>query len=195
MIKLVNNLKKVRLRVWFLCIFIAYLGVCFIHFLNTPISESKIADQEALRYDNIYNKVRPNEKLPKYDYNAWGLLKRDGRYFLIPKEYAGASGFSFFWPLSLQKEYSTAIYHNQIDIQRRNKASIQVFMNSKYFGRPDYIYKLPQQSCVPENMQEQGFLWNGLKIHFRFDEKHQKDWSQICLTSLRILNQIKEIKP
>lgn len=195
MMKLWSQLKTVRFSVWFLCVFIIYLGICYIHFLKAPMSESEIESRKEQHYDNFYNKVRPNEKMPIYDYSAWGLVKRDGRYFLIPKEYAGASGFHFYWPLSLQKKYSTAIYDNPIDGQRRSKASIEVFINSKYFGRPDYIPKLPEQSCVPENTQEQGFLWNGLKIHFRFDESYQKDWPQICLEALRILNQVKEVKP
>lgn len=196
MMKLWVLLKTVRFGVWFLCFFIIYVGVCFIHSLNTPISESEIADREAQRYENFYNKVRPNENLPKYDYNAWGLLKRDGRYFLIPKEYAGASGFSFFWPLSLQKEYSTAIYDNQIDIQRRNKAIVVVYMDSKIMGytnpnAPRFDLAKEESCYAPIGASKR---WNGLVIGARLDDSHLKDWPQICLEIVRILRLVKEVK-
>jgi hypothetical protein len=47
---------------------------------------------------------------------------------------------------------------------------------------------------VPESENNQVFLWNGLIVWFRFDDIHLADWPQICQETLRILDQVKEIK-
>ncbi len=194
--KLWIQLKTVRLGVWFLCVFIIYMGVCGIHFLNTPMSENQIASREAKRYNDVYNKVQPSEKVPVYDYQRYHHIKLDNRFFLIPRVYGGFEGVVFYWPLGIYEKFRNLRGPMNAGLaQEMNEATIEVFMESKYFGRSDYILKSPEKACLPENQNEQNFLWNGLKIHFRFDESHQKDWPKICLEALRILNQVKEVKP
>lgn len=191
MMKLWILLKTVRFGVWFLCISIIYVGVRYINFLNTPKNENKIESREAQRYDNLYNKPHPNDKIPIYDYSAWGLVKRDGRYFLIPKEYAGVSGFSFFWPSKIPHSL-----YKQGDEADRDKALIQVFMESGYSSIGTEVKSL---GITDKNICHQNyytaFYWNNILIFMIFAKKtHEQDWALICAETLRILSLVKEVK-
>lgn len=138
--------------------------------------------------------IQPNEKSPIYDNQKYRLMKIDYRYFLVPKEYGGDKSFSFYWPSSLQKEYSTAIYHNQIDIQKRNKATIYVMMISKHSYRYHKALNNHNQKkfCM---FPAKSFLWNDIIISLDFDQINLRDWPAICQETLRILNLVKEVKP
>ena len=95
MIKLLQQLKTVRLGVWILCVFIIYVGGTVIDILITPMSASEMAWREERYYDNHYNRTQPNEKTPVYDYKKYHMIKLDGRYFLIPRAYGGFEGVAF----------------------------------------------------------------------------------------------------
>lgn len=150
--------------------------------------------EERNRLDIEGRNIQPNEKLPIYDSKKYGLIKIDYRYFLVPREYWSSYGFDFFWPTSLQHEYSTAIYKNQFDIEKRNKAVIEVFIESKYYSISTQIYRdlSSNDSCY----QPRGttLRWNGLIIWPRFDDGFQKDWPAICKEIVHILNLVKEVK-
>ncbi|MBJ9985626.1 hypothetical protein IAE19_09250 [Acinetobacter sp. S40] len=134
-------------------------------------------------------------RLPKFDSRKYALLKRNGRFWLIPREYYADSGFKIRWPTDVNKLLKKE-WRNDSD----RDYAFNVFMYSpQYYGdTTDYwgreIYN--NISCQPKPYVG-NFKWNGVLIRI-YDSYHRniKDerYLDVCLTALKILNEeIKEI--
>ena len=172
------------------CVFIFLIGWRLFSFITAPKSPEQLERDADLEYYQRYNKFLLGEKTPEYDYKTYHMIKRDGRYFIIPRSYGTFNGVAFYWPsktpYSLLKKGSAE--------DDWGKSEITVFIESKRFGNPNVSVTNSEKACVPEKMRNQSFLWNGLIVRFRFDDIHLADWPKICQETLRILDQVKELK-
>lgn len=192
-----NTLKNISFNVWLYCGVLILLVLWFVGYINRQPTESEIASRATRHYEEHYNKVQPNEKVPYIDSKLYGGIKRDGRYFAIPKEYAGGNGFAFLWPSKTPIRHPAPSEEKKLMGERNqyaDKVQIEVYLESRYFApyRATYRDLSKPESCYePANNQ---MRWNKLIVWTRFDNSHQKDWSAICLEIVRILNQVKEVK-
>jgi len=63
-----------------------------------PSPEAR-AQAERRRKEECLNKICQGDLQPKFDFKTEALFKRNGRWFIAPKEYGGFDGsFAFFWP-------------------------------------------------------------------------------------------------
>ena len=188
----VNRLKKVSIGVWFVCALVVLVGGWLVAVITKPPSAAQLQRNAELEYYQRYNKFLPGEKRPEYDYKSYHIIKKDGRYFIIPRDYGGFNGIAFYWPS--KTPYSLLIKGSAED--DGGKSQITVFIESKRFGNGHLnlaAMAKGAEACVPERENNQIFLWNGLIVRFRFDDIHLTDWPQICLETLRILDQINEV--
>lgn len=193
MASLRKRLKAVSLGAWLVCALAVLIGGWLIAVITKPPSAEQLQRNAEHEYYQRYNKFLPGEKTPEYDYKKYHMIKKDGRYFIIPRDYGTFNGVAFYWPsktpYSLLKKGSAE--------DDGGNSQITVFIESKRF-RNGHINLATivkgAEACVPENENNQVFLWNGLIVWFRFDDIHLADWPQICQETLRILDQVKEIK-
>jgi hypothetical protein len=192
-----KRLKAVSLSAWLVCALIVLIGGWLIAVITQPPSAEQLQRNAEHEYYQRYNKFLPDEKTPEYDYKLYSMIKRDGRYFLVPRSYSGVFGFSFFWPKELESFYRFTVSKDEDFNRKRNLAAVLVFIESKRFRNGHInLAKIAKgaEACVPESENNQVFLWNGLIVWFRFDDIHLADWPKICQEALRILDQVKEVK-
>ncbi len=105
----IKNYTPTKGFIWILLliIFIAWLV-----YKCVPLTEK---DQDALIHSNMEReRIRLAEefdsytqedfaRLPKFDSRKYFLIKRSGRFWLIPREYQGDSGFKIRWPTDVNK--------------------------------------------------------------------------------------------
>ncbi len=150
-------------------------------------------ERNRLAIDGLMNNPSASQKLV-YDYQKYWLIKRDFRYFLVPIEYGVIHGFSFFWPTNLQHQYSTAIYHDRKDIEKREKARVIVHFRSRYDYNYNNVKLLPLDKTCSTKLYSA--FWKGIIIGVEVDRQlYSKKWSAICHEVIRILNLVKEVKP
>jgi hypothetical protein len=188
-----KRLKAVSLSAWLVCVLVVLIGGWLIAVITKPPSTEQLQRNAEHEYYQRYNKFLPGEKTPEYDYKKYHMIKKDGRYFIIPRDYGTFNGVAFYWPsktpYSLLKKGSAE--------DDGGNSQITVFIESKRFGSGHInlaTMAKGAEACVPEKENNQVFLWNGLIVWFRFDDIHLADWPQICQEALRILDQVKEVK-
>ena len=186
----VNRLKKVSIGVWFVCVLVILVGGWLIAVITKPPSAVQLQREADHYYQEHYNAFLQGEKTPEYDHKTYHIIKRDGRYFIIPRDYGTFNGVAFYWPS--KTPYTLLIKGSAED--DGGKSEITVFIESKRFGNPNVLVTNSEKACVPEKMKNQNFLWNGLTVRFRFDDIHLADWPQICQETIRILSLVKEVK-
>ena len=133
------------------------------------------------------------EKLPKFDARKYALIKRNNRFWLIPREYFGDGGFNIFWPTTVNKILKKK-WLNETD---EKYPYVKVFMYSRQYSADDYTRNenfSKKEPCINQNYW---FTWNGINIRLYeiyAPNLNDKQYLDVCLTALKILNEeIKEI--
>ena len=188
----VNRLKKVSIGVWFVCALVILVGGWLIAVITEPPSAVQLQREADHYYQEHYNAFLQGEKTPEYDHKTYHIIKRDGRYFIIPRDYGTFNGVAFYWPS--KTPYTLLIKGSAED--DGGKSEITVFIKSKIEAysppdQPKIDLSTPESCDAPVGTPKR---WKGLVIALRFDNSHDKDWPQICLEIVRILSLVKEVK-
>ncbi|MGB8809883.1 MAG: hypothetical protein WCD17_11040 [Acinetobacter calcoaceticus] len=193
----IKNYTPTKGFVWalFLIIFIAWLV-----YKCVPLTEK---DQDALIHSNMEReRIRLAEefdsytqedfaRLPKFDSRKYFLIKRSGRFWLIPREYYGANGFTIR-VIDIDKLIGKK-WEGDIVVE----GGFRVFMYSpQYYNRKADF--LSSDVACKSNTFRKLFTWNGVIINIDANTYPKKitdnQYLDICLTTLKILNeQVKEI--
>ena len=188
----IERLKAVSAGVWFVCALVVLVGGWLVAVITKPPSAAQLQRNAELEYYQRYNKFVQGEKTPEYDSKTYHIIKRDGRYFLIPRDYGGFNGVAFYWPS--KTPYSLLIKGSAED--DGGKSEITVFIKSKIEAysppdQPKIDLSTPESCDAPVGTPKR---WKRLVITLSFDNSHDKDWPQICLEIVRILSLVKEVK-
>ncbi|EOQ62953.1 hypothetical protein F935_02044 [Acinetobacter calcoaceticus ANC 3811] len=130
-------------------------------------------------------------RLPKYDSRKYFLIKRNGRFWLIPREYYGANGFTIR-VIDIDKLIGKK-WEGDIVVE----GGFRVFMYSpQYYNRKADF--LSSDVACKSNTFRKLFTWNGVIINIDANTYPKKitdnQYLDICLTALKILNEeVKEI--
>ncbi|MFI8127061.1 hypothetical protein [Acinetobacter sp. ABJ-A23_2] len=130
-------------------------------------------------------------RLPKYDSRKYFLIKRNGRFWLIPREYYGANGFTIR-VIDIDKLIGKK-WEGDIVVE----GGFRVFMYSpQYYNRKADF--LSSDAACKSNTFRKLFTWNGVTINIDANTYPKKitdnQYLDICLTALKILNEeVKEI--
>lgn len=198
-----KKIKKYRPSKGFICTLFLVVFTTWLIFQCVPLTEKRQEeaikikmDHQRLKAADEFDKYtdKEREKLPKFDSRKYFLIKRNARFWLIPREYQGDSGFYIRWPDTV---------NNLLEKDWENETSeknpiIRVFMESRQFNfKTDYtgnVHFLNKGSCINKNNR---FIWNGMNIRiYPLDVPNLTDeqYLDVCLTILKILNEkIKEI--
>lgn len=128
-------------------------------------------------------------RLPKYDSRNFILIKRNKRFWLIPKEYDGVDGLNVIWPDTVN------------DLLKRKWKNefgpgtfFKIFMYSKQYYDDGDLNTFNHASCTSKINR---FKWNGILIRIydaHFINVTDEQYLDVCLTTLKILNEkIKEL--
>jgi hypothetical protein len=98
MASLRKRLKAVSLGAWLVCALAVLIGGWLIAVITKPPSAEQLQMNAEHEYYQRYNKFLPGEKTPEYDYKKYHMIKKDGRYFIIPRDYGTFNGVAFYWP-------------------------------------------------------------------------------------------------
>ncbi|MEQ1120364.1 hypothetical protein [Acinetobacter seifertii] len=193
----IKNYTPTKGFIWtlLLIIFIAWLV-----YKCVPLTEK---DQDALIHSNMEReRIRlPEEfdsytqedfaRLPKFDSRKYFLIKRSGRFWLIPREYYGANGFTIR-VIDIDKLIGKK-WEGDIVVE----GGFRVFMYSpQYYNRKADF--LSSDVACKSNTFRKLFTWNGVIINIDANTYPKKitdnQYLDICLTALKILNEeVKEI--
>jgi len=193
------KIKKYRPSKGFVWALLLIIFIAWLVYKCVPLTEK---DQDALIHSNMEReRIRLAEefdsytqedfaRLPKFDSRKYFLIKRSGRFWLIPREYQGDSGFKIRWPTDVNKLLAKD-WKNDFD----RDYAFNVFMYSpQYYNRTtDYwgrkIYN--NTSCQPKPYVGK-FKWNSVLIRI-YDSYHRnikdEQYLDVCLTALKILNE------
>ena len=148
-------------------------------------------ERQRLRLAQEFDIVKPEERarLPKFDSRKYALEKRNGRFWLIPRQYYGDTGFNINWPDTV----------NEILGRKwKNEFGYGTFFRISMYSPQYYsgdLNTFNHESC---NAKTGRFKWNGILIRIynaHFVDVTNEQYLDICLTALKILNEeIKEIK-
>lgn len=167
-------------------------------------------ERERLRLADEFDIITDAERarLPKFNSVQYVMIKRNGRFWLVPRKYEGNIGFNVKWP----EDVNTLLNKGWKDnfngdyIFQFFMYSPQYYSNTKdYWGREIYS----NTSCE-SNPYVGSFRWNGILINkyslgISVNNGHGKisletprltdaQYLDICLTALKILNEeIKEV--
>jgi len=195
MASLRKRLKAVSLSAWLVCALVVLIGGWLIAVITKPPSAEQLQRNAEHEYYQRYNKFLPGEKTPEYDYKIYSMIKRDGRYFLVPRSYSGVFGFSFFWPKKLESFYRFTVSKDEDFNRKRNLAAVLVFMHSKRSSDYQKLTSLDYHECMSPAKIPLRFKWNEIIIGFVLEDRDLlKEWPQICQEALNILDQVKEVK-
>ncbi|MDV7620284.1 hypothetical protein R4670_16770 [Acinetobacter baumannii] len=193
----IKNYTPTKGFIWILLliIFIAWLV-----YKCVPLTEK---DQDALIHSNMEReRIRLAEefdsytqedfaRLPKFDSRKYFLIKRNGRFWLIPREYYGANGFTIR-VIDIDKLIGKK-WEGNIVVE----GGFRVFMYSpQYYNRKADF--LSSDVACKSNTFRKLFTWNGVIINIDANTYPKKitdnQYLDICLTALKILNEeVKEI--
>lgn len=193
----IKNYTPTKGFIWILLliIFIAWLV-----YKCVPLTEK---DQDALIHSNMEReRIRLAEefdsytqedfaRLPKFDSRKYFLIKRNGRFWLIPREYYGANGFTIS-VIDIDKLIGKK-WEGDIVVE----GGFRVFMYSpQYYNRKADF--LSSDVACKSNTFRKLFTWNGVIINIDANTYPKKitdnQYLDICLTALKILNEeVKEI--
>lgn len=193
------KIKKYRLYQFLILVLLSIIFTSWILYKYFPLNKNKQdakIERQRLRFVQEFDRITPAELegLPKFDSYKYVLIKRNSRFWLVPREYYSDNGFYIRWPDTvnnlLEKEWKN-------ETNKKNPV-IRVFMESRQFnsktgyaGNDDFLNKEP---CIKKN---DWFIWNGINIRlYPLDVPNLMDdqYLDICITSLKILNEkIKEI--
>lgn len=193
----IKNYTPTKGFIWtlLLIIFIAWLV-----YKCVPLTEK---DQDALIHSNMEReRIRLAEefdsytqedfaRLPKFDSRKYFLIKRSGRFWLIPREYYGANGFTIR-VIDIDKLIGKK-WEGDIVVE----GGFRVFMYSpQYYNRKADF--LSSDVACKSNTFRKLFTWNGVIINIDANTYPKKitdnQYLDICLTALKILNEeVKEI--
>ncbi|MGE8541303.1 MAG: hypothetical protein ACN6NX_08365 [Acinetobacter sp.] len=148
-------------------------------------------ERQRLRLAQEFDIVKPEERarLPKFDSRKYALEKRNGRFWLIPRQYYGDTGFNINWPDTV----------NEILGKKwKNEFGYGTFFKISMYS-PQYYYgdlnTFNHESCSAKTGR---FKWNGILIRIynaHFVDVTNEQYLDICLTALKILNEeLKELK-
>ena len=148
-------------------------------------------ERQRLRLAQEFDIVKPEERarLPKFDSRKYALEKRNGRFWLIPRQYYGDTGFNINWPDTV----------NEILGEKwKNEFGYGTFFRISMYSPQYYsgdLNTFNHESCSAKTGR---FKWNGILIRIynaHFVDVTNEQYLDICLTALKILNEeIKEIK-
>ncbi|MFI8011867.1 hypothetical protein ACIF8R_17080 [Acinetobacter sp. ABJ_C4_1] len=193
----IKNYTPTKGFIWtvLLIIFIAWLV-----YKCVPLTEK---DQDALIHSNMEReRIRLAEefdfytqedfaRLPKFDSRKYFLIKRSGRFWLIPREYYGANGFTIR-VIDIDKLIGKK-WEGDIAVE----GGFRVFMYSpQYYNRKADF--LSSDVACKSNTFRKLFTWNGVIINIDANTYPKKitdnQYLDICLTALKILNEeVKEL--
>lgn len=130
-------------------------------------------------------------RLPKFDSNKYALLKRNGRFWLIPREYFGANG------LTIRVGDVDKIMKKKWKDNVVIEDGFRVFMYSPQYYNRKSDYLSGDMACKPDTFRKL-FKWNGVIVNIDANTYSKKitdnQYLDVCLTALKILNeQVKEI--
>lgn len=128
-------------------------------------------------------------RLPKYDSRKFILIKRNKRFWLVPKEYYGGDGLNVIWPDTvndlLKRKWKNEFGYGTF---------FKIFMYSKQYYDDGDFNTFNHASCTSKINR---FKWNGVLIRIynaHFINITDEQYQDVCLTTLKILNEkIKEL--
>jgi len=128
-------------------------------------------------------------RLPKYDSRKFILIKRNKRFWLVPKEYYGGDGLNVIWPDTvndlLKRKWKNEFGYGNF---------FKIFMYSKQYYDDGDLNTFNHASCTSKINR---FKWNGVLIRIynaHFINITDEQYQDVCLTTLKILNEkIKEL--
>lgn len=128
-------------------------------------------------------------RLPKYDSRKFILIKRNKRFWLVPKEYYGGDGLNVIWPDTvndlLKRKWKNEFGYGTF---------FKIFMYSKQYYDDGDLNTFNHASCTSKINR---FKWNGVLIRIynaHFINITDEQYQDVCLTTLKILNEkIKEL--
>lgn len=184
----------------FIWIFLLIIFIAWLVYKCVPLTEK---DQDALIHSNMEReRIRLAEefdsytqedfaRLPKFDSRKYFLIKRNGRFWLIPREYYGANGFTIR-VIDIDKLIGKK-WEGDIVVE----GGFRIFMYSpQYYNRKADF--LSSDVACKSNTFRKLFTWNGVIINIDANTYPKKitdnQYLDICLTALKILNEeVKEI--
>lgn len=163
--------------------------------------EDKLTNEEELQFANM-----------KFDHNKYRVLKRANRFFLVPNgwdigggviPYAG-DGFVFHWFPAGSSCPRTWDDINKLSPECKlaaEKSDVMVFIRASKEGWEKKITTTSKEACIFKPSKEKigiPFKWNGLFIgidpYRNSPTPYDKDWKSVCESTIKVLDQIIEIK-
>lgn len=135
-----------------------------------------------------FDTVTPEEqaRLPEIDYRKYALKKRNGRFWLIPREYYGVNGF-IIRVKDIDKLMKKKWTDNVV-----MEDGFRVFMYSPQYYKREANYLGSDTACKPDTVREL-FKWNGVIINIDANTYTKnitdEQFLDVCLTALIILNE------
>ncbi len=127
-------------------------------------------------------------RLPKYDSRKFILIKRNKRFWLIPKEYYGVDGLNVIWPDTV---------NDLLNKKWKNEFGYGTFFRISMYSKQYYDGDLNTFNYVSCTSKINRFKWNGILIRIynvHFINITDEQYLDVCLTTLKILNvKIKEL--
>ncbi|RSO35423.1 hypothetical protein EA763_07905 [Acinetobacter lactucae] len=194
------KIKKYRPSKGFVWALLLIIFIAWLVYKYVPLTEK---DQDALIHSNMEReRIRLAEefdsytqedfaRLPKFDSRKYFLIKRSGRFWLIPREYYGANGFTIR-VIDIDKLIGKK-WEGDIVVE----GGFRVFMYSPQYYNRKADFLSSDVACKSITFRKL-FTWNGVIINIDANTYPKKitdnQYLDICLTTLKILNeQVKEI--
>ncbi len=194
------NIKNYKPSKGFIWALLLVIFTAWIVYKCVPLTEKKqdarihsMMERQRMRLAQEFDRYTDKDlaRLPKFDSRKYALMKRNGRFWLIPREY-GDGGVGIKWPDTVNKLLRKK-WKNETG---EKNTFITVFMYSpQYYNRKaDYISS--DVACKTDTLRKI-FKWNGIIINiYAIYAPNLTDdqYLDVCLTTLKILNEeIKEI--
>nr|WP_228290177.1 MULTISPECIES: hypothetical protein [Acinetobacter] len=189
------NIKNYRPSKGFIWTLLLIIFTAWLVYKCVPLTEKRqdarihsLMERQRMRLAQEFDSYTSEDfaRLPKFDSRKYALLKRNSRFWLIPREYYGANGFTI----------RVRDINKLMKKWKDNAAEQAVFRILMY--SPQYYYgdvnTFNHNSC---NSEIGRFKWNGVLIEIynaHFINVTDEQYLDVCLTTLKILKEeIKEI--
>lgn len=189
------KIKKYHFSKGFIGALVLIIFMTWLVFKCVPLAEKEQdahirgkMERQRLRLAQEFDSYTPEDlaKLPKFDARKYALLKRNGHFWLIPRDYYGTNGFT------VRVKDIEKLINKKWNDDVVKQEGFRVFMYSPQY----YSGDTKNYSEIP--CEQWSFKWNGILINIDGNTYSKKITTEqhldVCLTALKILNEeIREI--
>ncbi|MCH7335443.1 hypothetical protein [Acinetobacter sp. NIPH 2699] len=194
------NIKNYRPSKGFIWTLLLIIFTAWLVYKCVPLTEKRqdarihsLMERQRMRLAQEFDSYTSEDfaRLPKFDSRKYALLKRNGRFWLIPREYYGANGFT------IRVRDINKLMKKKWEDNVVMEDGFRVFMYSPQYYNRETDYLSSDRACKSDTFRKI-FKWNGVVINIDANTYSKKitddQYLDVCLTALKILKEeIKEI--